>query len=77
MWLCTLYTSQKWYVKFGATGSLKLELNKGYHQCEMDQSLWYIITVSTHLGLKGKTWLCFGISAATKQQQSDDIVVKI
>ena len=36
----------------GATMFSKLDLNKGYHQCELDESSRYITTFSTHLEIQ-------------------------
>ena len=54
----------------GATMFSKLDLNKGYHQCELDESSRYITTFSTHLGLKRYKRLSFGISSAAELFQN-------
>ena len=48
----------------------KLDLNKGYHQYELDESSYYITTFSTHLGLKRYKRLSFGISSAAELFQN-------
>ena len=50
----------------GATMFSKLDLNKGYDQCELDESSSYITTFSTHLGLKRYKRLIFEISSAAE-----------
>ena len=54
----------------GATMCSKLDLNKRYHQCEVDESSHYITTFSTHLGLKIYKQLSFGISSAAELFQN-------
>ena len=54
----------------GATMFSKLDLNKGYHQCELDESSRYITTFSSHLGLKRYKRLSFEISSAAELFQN-------
>ena len=50
----------------GATVFSKLNLNAGYHQIELHPASRYIITFSTHIGLKHYKRLNFGICSAAE-----------
>ena len=54
----------------GATLFLKLDLNKGYHKYELDESFHYITTFSTHLGLKRYKWLSLRRSSSAELFQN-------
>ena len=50
----------------GSTVYSKLDLNKGFHQLELDENSRSITTFSTHVGLKSYCRLNFGTSSATE-----------
>ena len=45
----------------------KLDLNKGYHQIELDESCRHITIFSTHKGLYKYKRLNFGVCSAERQ----------
>ena len=49
----------------------KVDLNKGYHQLELDEESRYITTFATHNGLYRYKRLCFGINSAAEIFQKE------
>ena len=50
----------------GSTIFSKIDLNKGYHQLELDEESRYITTFTTHVGLFRYKRLSFGINSAAE-----------
>ena len=55
----------------GCTVFTKLDLNKGYHQIELDEESRYLTAFATHKGIFRYTRLLFGMSSAAELYQKE------